>query len=153
MPSDWNAHESWDRYYKSLVESPLQAVDSGSVQGFRFIGSALSRGKRVWFAGCGLEYTPWMYATCGCHVVATDASKVAIARQKQRTGLTLKQFFTDADEIELQLQEHFGINLLHSPQPEFRIHDFREPLSNTEVDLLINNCAYQGLDEDTMTAL
>ncbi len=144
MPSDWNDHAGWDRYYQSQVEKPRNRpwdLETGSIpveQLPKIAESMKAQGWRsVWIPGCGLSPLPHLLAHLGLNVVATDVSQVAI--RFHHDGLdrfaNLKSALAPVDPDGSLVVE---------------VHDFRSKYRHEEFDLIINVKAFQGFSFSEM---
>jgi len=132
-PTDWSDRGAWDRYFKAELQAG-RIPNSAPV--LRFLPFTRKMGGRVWFAGCGLEQDPLIYATRGRTVLATDFSSVAVkfqrvlaeGIQKEGTWGPMRGTFAVAEQ------------------------DFTEETPETEVDVVINTRAFQGLSAAAMHA-
>ena len=138
MPSDWNDHAGWDRYYQSQVEKPRNGpwdLEIGSIpvkELPKIAESMKAQGWRsVWIPGCGLSPLPHLLAHLGLKVVATDVSQVAMRfhHDGQNRFASLKSALAPVD-----LDGSLVVEL----------HDFRSKYRHEEFDLIINVKAFQG---------
>jgi hypothetical protein len=66
----------WDNYYESKIPDFPKPHNWEQIKfwnGIRFIEVALqSEGRKIWFPGCGIDLSPFIYAYAGCCVYAKN---------------------------------------------------------------------------------
>jgi SAM-dependent methyltransferase len=142
IPELWSDAAGWDTYY--MAHRPnFEKVEKYHLEDdLRFAAMVLEAPhKRVWFPGCGLDLSPWLYANLGCDVVATDISPYAISVQNELLYEVpmeaLEKLPNVLKEMELPKAETF----VH---PAMFVHDMRKPFSMEKVDVVVNRRAFHG---------
>jgi SAM-dependent methyltransferase len=147
MPEDWNDHPGWDTYYESRLARPKRDrwnYDTGSFGVDRLPGLAdelKSRGWcSVWIPGCGLSPLARLLAHLGLQTAATDASPVAVAFQRERSG--------EFDHLTARLGPANDAGSFVA-----EVHDFRTEFRWEAFDLIVNTKAFQSFAAPDMVRI
>jgi hypothetical protein len=150
MPSDWDDHEGWNRYYSDYPggDKPLLSWnDMFALSNIRqFAKSLRERGlTKIWFPGCGVSVLPGVLAAFGLRVWASDVSASAIAIQKSwpSFGEWVPEMLSEnSDEEQSGSYREGELHLIR--------HDFRTPFCEGDFDRIYNDRAFQGLPRESM---
>jgi hypothetical protein len=150
IPADWADQAGWETYYAALYpDGPFRSVRGWAEEVAAMIGGHLAglmkhlleqKQTRVWFAGCGLEPLPKVFAQFGLSVCATDVAPTAV------------RFQQSADNDVTKLTERYATFGLTPAQGAFNcsVHDFREPCPDGPFDLVMNFKSLQGFSGETL---
>lgn len=140
MPTDWNDHKGWNKYYAANPIDFENLEDYEIEDSLRYFTAAAN--KKVWISGCGLELSPWLFSYLNCQILATDVSTAAIEFQiklvKDSPFDKLNSLSSILEKLEIKPQKTFIV-------PKIRVEDFRITNPNDKFDVILNTKALQGL--------
>lgn len=141
-PDTWSDAAAWDAHYRKH-KPKLSAIEKYDLEhALRFAGNFLATPrKRIWFAGCGVEWGPWLHAYLGCDVIGTDVSAFAIAFQQALVSVDpmeeLEKLPNVLKEMELPLANQFQ-------EPAYFVHDMRTAFPLEPVNAVLNVRTFHG---------
>jgi hypothetical protein len=150
IPENWDSSDEWNQYWasQSNIKPVAQSWEFWSEQPeMRLLDFVKGQSQRkIWFAGCGIDIAPILYAYAGCNVLATDISPAAIEILQNINHCKITDLISDFEEMNAA----GSLNKEEVTHPRLMIHDFREPLSEDDFDVVFNIKAYQGLPPASM---
>ncbi len=150
-PQDWRDAAAWDAYYLN-DKSHLEKIEKFHLESaLRFAPNVLaSAEKRVWFPGCGMDLSPWLYANLGCNVLATDISAYAIRSQNELLYDDPMQLLEKLPNV---LKEMELLKALRFQHPTIFVHDMCTPFPFPQVDMIVNVRAFHGFAPAEMSRI
>ncbi len=154
-PDNLDDHVAWEQYYQAYLSSINHTVESDNWdkiknwQTLSYLGVALhSKERKVWFPGCGLDITPFIYSHAGCRVFGTDISAYLINFLNELATENIEALIENHEAFAKELKDH-GFEFEHL-KPRFLTHDFRESFAEGKFDLIVNKKSFQLLPQESL---
>jgi hypothetical protein len=145
-PQVWSDAAGWDAYHRK--ERPnIDKVEKYDLEhALRFVRNVYETPhQRIWFAGCGVELGPWLYANLGCDVVATDISPWAITFQNELLYEDPMEVLEKLPNVLKEMELPKARNFIH---PAIFVHDMRTKMPMAAVDMVVNRRAFHGFSQE-----
>ncbi|OQY55606.1 MAG: hypothetical protein B6247_07115 [Candidatus Parabeggiatoa sp. nov. 2] len=154
-PDNLDDHVAWEQYYQAYLSSINHSVESDNWdkiknwQTLSYLGVALhSKERKVWFPGCGLDITPFIYSHAGCRVFGTDISAYLSNFLNELATENIEALIENHEAFAKELKDH-GFEFEHL-KPRFLTHDFRESFAEGKFDLIVNKKSFQLLPQESL---
>lgn len=145
MPENWSDAAGWDAYYRHHRPNFEKVEKYDLEHALRFALNVYETPHhRVWFPGCGVDLSPWLYANLGCDVVATDISPYAVEVQNELLFEDPMEALEKLPNVLKEMDLPKAGNFVH---PAMFVHDMREPFTMPLVDVVVNRRAFHGFSK------